>query len=98
VAELAGIPRPVIRRASELLADLEARQLAPDSATDQPAPTPAAPAAQPAAPAAQLSLFDIAPNPVVEYVKRLNINELSPLEALTKLYELQQLAQTPVNE
>jgi DNA mismatch repair protein MutS len=43
-----------------------------------------------------LSLFDIAPNPVVEYVKRLNINELSPIEALTKLYELQKLAQTPL--
>jgi DNA mismatch repair protein MutS len=102
VAELAGIPRPVIRRASELLAALEGRDLpntvASTPAAAEPAPDAAPPApVQPAEPA-QLSLFDMAPNPVVEYLKRLNINELTPLEALTRLYELQQLAQTPANE
>jgi DNA mismatch repair protein MutS len=91
VAELAGIPRPVIQRASELLAELES------GARQQLASSPPAPAA-PATPAAQLSLFDVAPNPVVEYLKRLNINELTPIEALTKLYELQKLAQTPIND
>jgi DNA mismatch repair protein MutS len=100
VAELAGIPRPVIRRASELLTELETRgEQAAGSSNGQAAPAEqAAPAKQHAPPAggAQLSLFDIAPNPVVEYVKRLNINELTPIEALTKLYELQKLAQTPL--
>lgn len=99
VAELAGIPRAVIRRASELLAELEQRAA---GAAQQPAQAqqPAASSQQqPAqAAAAQLSLFDIAPNPVVEYLKRLNVNELTPVEALTKLYELQKLAQTPVDQ
>ena len=54
------------------------------------APPPGAPGA------AQLSLFDVAPNPVVEYLKRLNVNELTPIEALTRLYELQKIAQRPV--
>jgi hypothetical protein len=40
----------------------------------------------------QLSLFEVAPNPLIEMVRRMNVNELSPLEALTKLYELQKLA------
>jgi DNA mismatch repair protein MutS len=77
VAELAGIPRAVIRRASELLSDLE-RQSAPAS--------PAA-ARQPA-----LQVQPEAPNPAVELLRRLNVNELTPIEALTKLYELQSLA------
>ncbi len=92
VAELAGIPRPVIRRASELLQQLEARSMpqtvAVPAARTEPEPTPPAPPGQ-------LSLFDAAPNPVVEYLKRLNINELTPLEAMTRLYELQKLAQNP---
>jgi DNA mismatch repair protein MutS len=101
VAELAGIPRPVIRRATELLAALEGREqpaALPDSAPPPAAPPANTPAAPPAPEPAQLSLFDVAPNPVVEYLKRLNINELTPLEALTRLYELQKLAQTPADE
>jgi DNA mismatch repair protein MutS len=41
---------------------------------------------------AQFSLFDVAPSPAIEMLRRLNVNELSPIEALTKLYELQRLA------
>jgi len=41
---------------------------------------------------AQLSLFDVAPSPVLEYLRRLNINELTPLQALNLLHELQKLA------
>jgi DNA mismatch repair protein MutS len=90
VAELAGIPRVVIRRASELLADLEQRP-------DQHAQSPAQPHVQADAPASlgQLSLFDLAPNPVIEMIRRLDVNALTPLEALTKLFELQRLAQRP---
>jgi DNA mismatch repair protein MutS len=98
VAELAGIPRPVIRRAAELLAALEGREQPTPLDSAPPAAPESQPAAAPAAAPAQLSLFDVAPNPVVEYLKRLNINELTPLEALTRLYELQKLAQTPTDE
>ncbi|HMQ30477.1 MAG TPA: hypothetical protein PKD53_07090, partial [Chloroflexaceae bacterium] len=40
----------------------------------------------------QLSLFDVAPSPVLAYLRRLNLNELTPLEALNRLAELQKLA------
>ncbi len=90
VAELAGMPRPVIKRARELLIELEQRANASQARPTAPAPT----SPDPAAPT-QPSLFDVAPNPVVEYIKRLRIEELTPLEALTRLYELQQLALKP---
>jgi DNA mismatch repair protein MutS len=34
----------------------------------------------------------VAPSPVLEYLRRLNINEVTPLQALNLLYELQKLA------
>ncbi|HSN73537.1 MAG TPA: hypothetical protein VL334_00445, partial [Anaerolineae bacterium] len=40
----------------------------------------------------QLSLFG-GPHPVADALKKLDINALSPLEALNKLYELQKIAQ-----
>jgi DNA mismatch repair protein MutS len=102
VAELAGIPRPVIRRAGELLVELESRQH--ESGDGRPAPTAKRPPrgdresgngfeSHRSQASPQLSLFDVAPNPVLEYLKRLNVNELTPIEAMTKLYELQKLAQ-----
>jgi DNA mismatch repair protein MutS len=93
VAQLAGIPRSVIRRAGELLAELEQ--------TGEPRVKRQEPRAkhragidngQPTTDNGQLSLFDIAPNPLIEMLRRLNVNELTPIEALTKLYELQKLA------
>jgi DNA mismatch repair protein MutS len=39
----------------------------------------------------QLSLFGV-PDPVVEELKALDVESLSPLEAITKLYELKQRA------
>ncbi|KAB8142042.1 DNA mismatch repair protein MutS [Chloroflexia bacterium SDU3-3] len=78
VAELAGIPRAVTKRAKELLADLE-------QSTAQPAPAPQAEGAAPEAAPEGL-------HPAVEFIRRLQVNELTPIEALTKLYELQQLA------
>ncbi len=88
VAELAGIPRAVIRRASELLAELEQRPGQQVQALEQTPVQVDAPASP-----GQLSLFDLAPNPVIEMIRRLDVNELTPLEALTKLFELQRLAQ-----
>ena len=87
VAELAGIPRSVISRATQLLSEFEGQ----DRGTQQPEgvqpPAPSAPA-----PSAQLSLFDLAPHPLLTYLRRLNLNELTPLDALVKLHELQRLA------
>lgn len=92
VAELAGIPPEVIRRASALLADLEGQR--PASSPAQPPTSPALVVvpAQETAQGMQLSFFDLAPHPVVEYLRRLRIEELTPLEALNRLAELQRLA------
>jgi DNA mismatch repair protein MutS len=106
VAEIAGIPRPVIRRATELLAELESgkRTLPTTPMARPPEPAASEPKTAKGKPGGtntamstgQRSLFDVAPDPVVEYLKRLNVNELSPIEALNKLYELQRIAQTPL--
>jgi DNA mismatch repair protein MutS len=74
VAQLAGLPRPVIRRAEELLEELEQGQR--DHATS------AAPEDAPL----QLSLFG-EKNPVLAELEKLDVNALSPLEALNKLFE-----------
>ena len=74
VAQLAGLPRPVIRRAEELLEELEQGQR--DHAS-RPAPEEAP---------QQLSLFG-AKNPVLDELEKLDVNALSPLEALNKLFE-----------
>ncbi|MCS6845440.1 MAG: DNA mismatch repair protein MutS [Caldilineales bacterium] len=85
VAQLAGLPKPVIHRAEEILAELEAQGNAPLRLGDDSGPD----ARQPTV--VQLSLFG-EPHPVVEALRRLDINALTPLEALNKLYELQKMA------
>jgi DNA mismatch repair protein MutS len=82
VAQLAGLPRAVVRRAHEVLADLErADGKAP---AQQRSPAKARRAQEPAA---QLPLLR-EPSPVERALAELDLDGLSPLEALTKLYEL----------
>lgn len=88
VAQIAGMPRPVIDRARELLAHLE------DAGSDfkiRKTPTVASTKRGSSAPQ-QLGLFSETENPAVEALRALEIDSLSPLEALTKLYELKRLA------
>jgi DNA mismatch repair protein MutS len=84
VAELAGLPRGVTARAWQILERLEAEGHAPL----QPA------GARPPVPSGQLALFAPAPveHPVVEAVRQLDPDTLSPLEALALLYELRRRA------
>jgi DNA mismatch repair protein MutS len=77
VAQLAGMPRPVIHRAEEILEQLERE------AARSPGQAPAK------AQVLQLPLFTTT-HPVVDELKSLDVNALSPIEALTRLYELQQ--------
>src|SRR5699024_6489950 len=89
VARLAGIPKGITRRAEEILADLEQNQPGSQNpagrreAMRQPAPD--------AAPKMQLTFFD-APNPVVERLKELDVEALTPLDAIRVLFELKQEA------
>ena len=79
VARLAGIPRSVVERARELLAQLEAE--GGDFALVKPKDL-----------SQQLSFFDAPENPALSALRSLEIDSLSPLDALTKLYELKQMA------
>lgn len=91
VAQLAGIPRAIVRRAQDILADLEAGAGQPErsgalrrSVISRPAPElPDQPM--------QLTLF-APPHPALEELRSLDIESLSPLEAITRLFELRKLA------
>jgi DNA mismatch repair protein MutS len=84
VAQLAGIPRPVIHRAQEILAELEQKGEA--KARRKAMKDMAMPAAW------QMTLFAAEPHPLIEELKALSIDELTPIEAIGKLYELQKRA------
>ncbi len=74
VAQLAGLPSPVIQRANEIMAELEkstARGIKINPLAAQ-----------------QAALFPET-NPLLEELRGLDINSLSPIEALNKLFEWQ---------
>ncbi len=80
VGRLAGLPAPVIERAREILHTLEQEDIAAG---------PSKQAAQKVAPTVQLQLFEGVRDPVVEELKRLDLDTMAPLEALMKLKALQ---------
>ncbi len=87
VAQMAGLPRAVIQRAQEILAELERSGMAgprrlSDLVLDEAPPGKVA--------AVQVSLFAEV-HPAVQALRRLDIDNLTPLEALNRLYELQRL-------
>jgi DNA mismatch repair protein MutS len=82
VARLAGLPRQVIKRADEVLSGLENHK---DGSSGHMLSRPAK------SEAPQLSFFDNKPE-VVQELEKLQIDTLSPLEALNRLYELQRKA------
>jgi DNA mismatch repair protein MutS len=73
VAQLAGVPRPVINRAQELLKGLESGEFRPG--TDAPEPY-------------QPVLF-AEEHPVVAELRELDVSQMTPLEAMNRLYEFQ---------
>jgi DNA mismatch repair protein MutS len=83
VAQLAGLPRPVINRAQEILTDLEA-----DSGRAREHDHDAS---------RQLRFFPET-NPLLDSLRELDINSLTPLEAINKLYEWQKRFLPPDEE
>ncbi len=75
VGQLAGLPKPVIQRANEIMRSLEA------SSGKAVRINPMA--------AKQMALFPET-NPLLDELEDLDVNGLSPIEALNKLYEWQQ--------
>ncbi|MDQ3656240.1 MAG: DNA mismatch repair protein MutS [Chloroflexota bacterium] len=94
VAQLAGIPRGIIRRAQEILADLERDHPANDQHTRRAAMKRPAPSAPSNLNGLQLTFFD-QPNPALDRLGQLDIESMSPLEALNALFELKRLADSP---
>ena len=80
VAKLAGVPAPVLAAARGKLAELERRE------------QPAAASAVQSAPQAQVDLFsNAAPSPAVTALEALDVDGLTPREALQALYDLKAL-------
>jgi DNA mismatch repair protein MutS len=82
VAQMAGLPMPVIQRATDIMKQLESSsgRTLPDSPT----------------PSLQLTLFP-ENNPLLAVFKDLDINSLTPIEALNLLYEWKNRYFTPDN-
>ena len=76
VAGLAGVPSRVIDRARDILSELEAEGC--------PAPAPAAPAAD----SGQVSFLDMGASEVADRLRQVDIDTLTPIEAMNLLYEL----------
>jgi DNA mismatch repair protein MutS len=80
VAQLAGLPRSIIARAEAILQELESNSRGMEGPKGKPLPQ-------------QLKLFGL-PDPVLEELKQLDVSQMTPLEAIGKLYELQQKAKS----
>ena len=87
VARIAGVPATVIGRAREVLAALEVHHAPAAAAAPVTVPAPTAPTAP-----TQLTLFGYLPSAVVERLKTLDIDAVSPRQALALLGELQEAA------
>ena len=79
VAKLAGVPNTIIGRAKEILAELEsdrAETVVKKTNPDEDA---------------QLSLLGVAQSPVIDKIKNVDLNTLTPIEAMNLLYELKNM-------
>lgn len=82
VAKLAGVPETVVRRARVILKALEA------AAAEQPLPTANIPTAQASEEELQVSFASAKEQGILERLQTLDVNTLTPIEAMSVLYEL----------
>ena len=85
VARLAGMPSGVVNRAWEFLGELEGSRNRANGASRR--------GKRSAKPAQQMPLIDFTP-PVVDDILNLEVAAMTPLEAINKLYELQERARS----
>ncbi len=104
VAGLAGVPKEVIYRAKEILGNLEGMEFTPDHTptlaqkkiVEKPSVeiiekvVPQENSTPPETEEVQLNLFDRVEHPVVEELKKVNVFNLTPLEALNVLAKLKE--------
>ena len=79
VAKLAGIPNSIISRAKEILSELESGK------TETVVKT------KPVEDDMQLSFMGVANSPVIEKLESIDLNTLTPIEAMNLLYELKNM-------
>lgn len=83
VAKLAGVPKPVLRRAKSILKELEATAPKIDlhetaeAVEDEP----------------QMSLVSLQSDEVADRLRAVNVNTMTPIEALNLVYELQKMVE-----
>ena len=88
VAQMAGLPAALIERAREILSNLESNELTPHSKKPRLAQRRAGRQVD----QNQLSLFkDTSTSKIKSELESININEMTPLQALKKLDELKEL-------
>ncbi|MBE5040097.1 DNA mismatch repair protein MutS [Ructibacterium gallinarum] len=84
VAALAGVKKSVVRRAREIVASLESEEKSQVQDAKIHTKIPEENGNQ-----AQMNFLGAAENPVLTELKALDLNVITPVEALTKLYDLQ---------
>jgi len=80
VANIAGLPHEVIKRAKEILVKFESMEMEGKLPFKREE--------------SQISLFGLALDPVREALKSINIATITPLEAINKLYELKKMIES----
>ena len=85
VARLAGVPREVIERSKEILAQLEEEHLDAEGRAKI-----ARPAKKPQTTRLQLTLFGAAEHPLVDELRRLDLDNVTPLQAFQLLGQWQE--------
>lgn len=89
-AQVAGLPRAAVQRARRILADLEKGNAIHVQTGSGPGDKPKDTAVRLEERTVQLTFFDLQDHPVLEKIRSLEINSLTPLQALSLLAELKQ--------
>lgn len=82
VAKLAGVPRTVTERAGKILETLENQNVTDDGKSNVPKRESKRQGYQ------QLSLFELPEDPLLDEIRALNVDEMSPRQAMDELYRL----------
>ena len=90
VAQLAGLPRPIISRALEVLEELETGQAEGGKHRRGPSTNPRGRRTKQSSAGQQLPLLAPGAASLVEELEMLDISNMTPVEALNRLYQLQQ--------
>ncbi len=81
VAKLAGVPAPVVKKANEILKSLERKSALTQKATEKE---------NKKQPAGQLDLYNYKLAELAHEIDKINLNELTPIEALNTLVKLKE--------